>query len=209
MNKTVLTIGILTGIGYLMKDRMAPFLTKVRIGFLRIKGFHLDGERPTVRPVIWVQNNNQKLVVLKRLSGKVVYPSINAVFRYNLGDLLLEPDQKVEAAFSIAFENEDPFTVLADQLQRKISVPVEGTVEVGLMEKSDRNTFFIFIKSMKLTIEHALVTIPKPGGRSHVKSRDYDTNDIIDLMLEYDQEDVDEVAEFSKHVPPTKAVTDS
>lgn len=57
---------------------------------------------------------------------------------------------------------------------------------------------------MRLTIDYALEKIPRPDGRSHVKKRSYDTDDIIQLMVDYDGADTDEVAEFARHIPPTR-----
>lgn len=135
MNKTLLTFGAI-GVGlFLSQDRLLRWLSKVSVGFKKLESIHLDWERSAIRPVIWILNENKTAVVLKKLKGRVVYPGIEATFNYNLGNLVLKPNEKVDATFSIEFENEDPFVLLADRLQKKSQIPVEGTIEILLKDK--------------------------------------------------------------------------
>lgn len=141
MNKTVLTLGLVGAGIYLAQDRAVQWLNNVQVGFLKLEAINLSWDISTVRPVIWIRNGNSQPVVLKSLKGKVAYPTINADFAYDLGSLLLEPGHTVNATFSIRFENEDPFVILADRLQKKNPVPVEGEVEIIVKNRNIKIPF--------------------------------------------------------------------
>lgn len=129
----------------LLQGQLYKFLDKLKIGFKSVSDFDFHWDNVALNLTMTVKNESKTRVVLESMEGRIPYDfngKKEVVFAYNLGQLILEPDQTVAAKFKVEFPSEAPFALLNERLKNGGVTKVKGWVKAGFSENTVKKVPF-------------------------------------------------------------------